>query len=108
MWGLGDDAVHAAHAPAVVSLPAQIADTPMAVAPQAAEVLGNADEVSFDESIAPDAGGPLDPNLVIAAAFKAAGLTAPQFVKTADGAAPHLAPGPIIAAALKAAGLSRR
>jgi hypothetical protein len=108
MWGLGDDAVHAAHAPAVVSLPAQIADTPMAVAPQAAEVLGNADEVSFDESIAPDASGPLDPNLMIAAAFKAAGLTAPQFVKTADGAAPRLAPGPIIAAALKAAGLSRR
>jgi poly(hydroxyalkanoate) depolymerase family esterase len=44
---------------------------------------------------------PLDPNAVIAAAFKAAGLTVPE-IPTSP---PHVAPGPIIAAALKAAGL---
>jgi poly(hydroxyalkanoate) depolymerase family esterase len=48
----------------------------------------------------------LDPNAVIAAAFKAAGLPVPEFPAT-PGALPHVAPGPIIAAALKAAGLLR-
>jgi hypothetical protein len=49
---------------------------------------------------------PLDPNVVIAAAFKAAGLPVPEFPTAgAPDAKPHVAPGPIIAAALKAAGL---
>ncbi|MBV8819139.1 MAG: PHB depolymerase family esterase [Acidobacteriaceae bacterium] len=48
----------------------------------------------------------LDPNAVIAGAFKAAGLPVPG-IPTASGS-PHLvAPGPIIAAALKAAGLTQ-
>jgi hypothetical protein len=46
---------------------------------------------------------PLDPNAVIAAAFKAAGLPVPE----PPTAPPRVAPGPIIAAALKAAGLMR-
>jgi poly(hydroxyalkanoate) depolymerase family esterase len=49
----------------------------------------------------------LDPNAVIAAAFRAAGLPTPE---RADGAGHNgqpVAPGPIIAAALKAAGLFR-
>jgi poly(hydroxyalkanoate) depolymerase family esterase len=45
---------------------------------------------------------PLDPNGVIAAAFKAAGLPVPEMP---SGATKRVAPGPIIAAALKAAGL---
>jgi hypothetical protein len=48
---------------------------------------------------------PLDPNAVIAAAFKAAGLPVPEFPAAAPGETPRVAPGPIIAAAFKAAGL---
>jgi pimeloyl-ACP methyl ester carboxylesterase len=47
----------------------------------------------------------LDPNVVIAAAFKAAGLPVPEIPTAPPGAKPRVAPGPIIAAALKAAGL---
>jgi hypothetical protein len=47
---------------------------------------------------------PLDPNAVIAAAFKAAGLPVPE-MPTARGTSPQVEPGPIVAAALKAAGL---
>jgi hypothetical protein len=42
---------------------------------------------------------------VIAAAFKAAGLSVPEIPTAPSGAMPRVAPGPIIAAALKAAGL---
>jgi len=47
---------------------------------------------------------PLDPNAVIAAAFKAAGLPVPE-VSRPRGRSEIVTPGPIIAAALKAAGL---
>ena len=46
---------------------------------------------------------PLDPNFVIAAAFKAAGLPVPEIPRTPPDATPRVEPGPIIAAALKAA-----
>jgi poly(hydroxyalkanoate) depolymerase family esterase len=48
---------------------------------------------------------PLDPNVVIGAAFKAAGLPVPENSTALSGATLRVAPGPIIAAALKAAGL---
>jgi feruloyl esterase len=50
---------------------------------------------------------PLDPNAVIAAAFRAAGLPVPEVPTAPLGATPRVKPGPIIAAALKAAGLSQ-
>jgi hypothetical protein len=50
---------------------------------------------------------PLDPNAVIAAAFRAAGLPVPEVPTAPSGATPPVAPGPIIAAALKAAGLAQ-
>jgi hypothetical protein len=69
---------------------------------------------SAEASLAEDAEGeewqaryPLDPNAVIAAAFKAAGLPVPEIPPAPPGATPRVAPGPIIAAALKAAGLVR-
>ena len=69
---------------------------------------------SVEASLAEDAEGeewqtryPLDPNAVIAAAFKAAGFAVPEIPPTPPGAIPRVAPGPIIAAALKAAGLVR-
>jgi hypothetical protein len=48
------------------------------------------------------AGKPFDPNDVIAASFKAAGLPVP---KMPPNEGKRVDPGPIIAAALKAAGL---
>ena len=51
---------------------------------------------------------PLDPNLAIAAAFRAAGLPVPEVPPSPAGAPRRVAPGPIIAAALKAAGLTQR
>jgi hypothetical protein len=48
---------------------------------------------------------PLDPNAVIAAAFKAAGLPVPEIPTAPPGTPPRVAPGPIIAAAFKAAGI---
>src|SRR5205085_12083927 len=50
---------------------------------------------------------PLDPNAVIAAAFKAAGLPVPEVPAGPPGATHPVAPGPIIAAALKSAGLGQ-
>ena len=50
---------------------------------------------------------PLDPNAVIAAAFKAAGLPVPEVPTAPFGVTPRVTPGPIIAAALKAAGLTQ-
>jgi poly(hydroxyalkanoate) depolymerase family esterase len=47
----------------------------------------------------------LDPNAVIAAAFKAAGLPVPEIPTPPPGTPPRVLPGPIITAALKAAGL---
>jgi uncharacterized membrane protein len=52
------------------------------------------------------AGYPVDPNAVIAAAFKAAGLVVPES-PTPPGSRLSVAPGPIIAAALKAAGINQ-
>jgi hypothetical protein len=51
---------------------------------------------------------PLDPNLAIAAAFRAAGLPVPEVPTSPAGTTPRVAPGPIIEAALKAAGLTQR
>jgi len=49
--------------------------------------------------------GAFEPNDVIAAAFKAAGLPVPEINALAAQANPLVAPGPIITAAMKAAGL---
>ena len=48
-----------------------------------------------------------NPNLAIAAAFKAAGLPVPEQPSGPYGMPPHVDPGPIIEAALQAAGLRR-
>jgi hypothetical protein len=53
------------------------------------------------------ASSPVDPNAVIAAAFKAAGLAFPESPAAAFGSSSSVAPGPIIAAALKAAGIAQ-
>jgi poly(hydroxyalkanoate) depolymerase family esterase len=77
------------------------------IAGAAAERAYSSTEASLAECEERQAHCPLDPNAVIAAAFKAAGLPVPEVPTAPPGTPPHVAPGPIIAAALKAAGLVR-
>jgi feruloyl esterase len=60
---------------------------------------------SFVEDQRREARYALDPNAVIAAALKSAGLPASEIPATPPGTMRRVSPGPIIAAALKAAGL---
>jgi feruloyl esterase len=73
----------------------------LVVARAAAESSHSSPEASFTEGERQQT-YTLDPNAVIAAAFKAAGLPLPELPPCAT---PRVAPGPIIAAALRAAGL---
>jgi hypothetical protein len=79
----------------------------LVVAGTAAEGVHSSVEASLAEGEKRQTRYPLDPNAVIAAAFKAAGLPVPELPTTPPGTPPRIAPGPIIAAALKAAGLVR-
>ncbi len=108
-WRLAEGPAEMPRAPVMVSEPCQIQTDGRAVvvAGQAAGGWSDWDEPSFGANAEPDAGRSLDPNLVIAAAFRAAGLPVPELPKASPGATPHVAPGPIIEAALKAAGLTR-
>jgi poly(hydroxyalkanoate) depolymerase family esterase len=103
-WRLDEDVVRMPRTAALLAEPIQIATDGRAVV-AAAEAWCFADEASVAESPEPDASRRLDPNLVIAAAFRAAGLPVPEVSKAPPSATPHVAPGPIIEAALKAAGL---
>jgi feruloyl esterase len=100
-------------------LPRQIATAP---APRAISTDGRAvmkagetagrwskpDEASLGRDGERHARTPLDPNLAIAAAFRAAALPVPEVPAPPAGTTPRVAPGPIIEAALKAAGLTQR
>ena len=107
-WRLGEGPAEMPRASAVVSEPRPIRAEGRAVvaAGEAAGGWSDPDEPSFDPE--QDARRRAhDPNHVIAAAFKAAGLPVPNIPSGPPGAATHVAPGPIIEAALKAAGLTR-
>jgi poly(hydroxyalkanoate) depolymerase family esterase len=96
-----------------------IVEMPGAVSPRSAAIQIPTDGRSFVLVGAPAAGSqssaegsqhqekqtrdPLDPNAVIAAAFRAAGLPVPEIPTAPAGTTPRVASGPIIAAALKAA-----
>ena len=77
----------------------------LVIAGAAAEGSHSLAEASLAEGEERQTRYPLDPNAMIAAAFKAAGLPVPEIPTAPSGATPRVAPGPIIAAALKAAGL---
>jgi len=104
-WRLHESLVEMPRAAAPVSVPIQIPtdDRAFVIAGAAAE--DSSAEALLAESEERQTRYPLDPNVVIAAAFKAAGLPAPEIPTAPPGATPRVAPGPIIAAALKAAGL---
>jgi hypothetical protein len=90
-----------------VSAPTQIPTDGRAfvIAGAASEGSRSSVEASLAEGEERQTRYPLDPNGVIASAFKAAGLPVPEIPTAPSGATPRVAPGPIIAAALKAAGL---
>ena len=106
-WRLHESLVEIPHAAAPVLITTQIpADRAFAIAGAVAEGSHSTAEVLPPGGEDGQTHLPLDPNVVIAAAFKAAGLPVPEFPATAaPDAKPRVAPGPIIAAALKAAGL---
>lgn len=108
-WGLDEGIVEMPSAPAMVSELYKIPSDSrsVVVAGEAAGGWSGADEPSFDPNVEPEAGRLLDPNLVIAAAFRAAGLPIPEIPDASPGAMPYVSPGPIIEAAFKAAGLMR-
>jgi len=106
-WRLRESLVEMPRAAAPMSGPIQIP-----TGGRAFIIAGAAAEGSHSSAEASHAGDEerqtryrLDPNAVIASAFKAAGLPVPEIPTAPHGATPRVAPGPIIAAALKAAGL---
>jgi poly(hydroxyalkanoate) depolymerase family esterase len=106
-WRLHESLSEMSHTAAPVLGPIQIPTDrrPLVIAGAAAEGSHSSDEASFAEGEEGQTHYPLDPNAVIAAAFKAAGLAVPEIPTAPPSATPRVAPGPIIAAALKAAGL---
>lgn len=76
-----------------------------------AEAAGPANDAANEAADAakaePYGRGLFDPNLAIAAAFKAAGLPVPELPNLSSAAMRNVSPNPIIQAALKAAGLRR-
>ena len=108
-WRLHESLVEMPRAAGAVSAPIQIPTDGRAfvIAGAAAEGSHSSAEASLAECEERQTRYPLDPNVVIAAAFKAAGLPVPEIPTAPPGTPPRVAPGPIIAAALKAAGLVR-
>ena len=105
-WRLHESLVEMPRA-APVSAPIRVATDGRAFVNSGAAAEGShsSAEASFAEGEERQPNYPLDPNAVIAWAFKVAGLPVPEFPPAPPGAPPRVAPGPIIAAALKAAGL---
>lgn len=108
-WGLQESPVERPQAAASISRDVQTlsGSRSLVVAEVAGEGAQSSDQASTVQGEQRQKRYPLDPNAVIAAAFRDAGLPVPE-VSLAPGASPHVAPGPIIAAALKAAGLVQR
>jgi len=110
-WGMGGDCVGTVAEAAVSSpeptlLGAATRNTELSAIARHSAIASNEPAMEWDEMYG--ARGPVDPNRVIAAAFKAAGLPIPEVPSLQLGARPSVVPGPIIEAALKAAGLVRR
>jgi poly(hydroxyalkanoate) depolymerase family esterase len=108
-WRLRESTVEVPRAAAPVSAMIEIptGGGALVFARAAAEDAHRTAEASFAGSEERQTRYPLDPNVVIAAAFKAAGLPVPEIPTAPPGTPPRVAPGPIIVAALKAAGLVR-
>jgi poly(hydroxyalkanoate) depolymerase family esterase len=108
-WRLHESLVEMPRAAAPVSAPIQIPTEGGAfvIAGSATGGSHNSTEASLATGEERQTRYPLDPNAVVAAAFKAAGLPIPKISAVPPDGTPRVAPGPIIAAALKAAGLGQ-
>lgn len=108
-WRLDESLVEMPRAAAPGSVPAKIPtdDRAFVIAGTAAEIPQSSAQALLGEAKERQTRYALDPNVVIAAAFKAAGLPIPDIPDAPPSAKPAVAAGPIIAAALKAAGLKR-
>jgi hypothetical protein len=106
-WRLHESLVEMPRAAEPMAAPIQISTDSRAlvIAGAGAEGSHSLAEASLAEDKGRQTRYTLDPNVVIAAAFKAAGLPVPEIPTAPLGATPRVEPGPIIAAALKAAGL---
>src|SRR5262249_13785481 len=106
-WSLHESLVEMPHAAVPVSAPTQIPidGSAFVIVGPASEGSHSSAEASLAECEERQTRYPLDPNVVIAAAFKVAGLPVPEIPTAPPGATTRVAPGPIITAALKAAGL---
>ena len=106
-WRLHESLVEMPRAGAPVPAPIKIPtdDRVFVMVEADAEASHSSVEASFAEGEGRQTRYPLDPNAVIAAAFKAAGLPVPEIPTPPPGVPPRVAPGPIITAALKAAKL---
>ena len=105
-WRLHESLIEMPRAAAPMSAPIQISTDDRAFIIAGATVEGS--HSSAEPLLAEEerqTSYPLDPNAVIAAAFRAAGLPVLEVPAAPLGATPCVTPGPIIAAALKAAGL---
>jgi poly(hydroxyalkanoate) depolymerase family esterase len=107
-WRLHESLVEMPRAAEPMSVPIQISTGGRAfvIAGAAAEGSHSSSEPPLTEE-EQQTSYPLDPNAVIAAAFRAAGLPVPEVSTAPLGATPRVTPGPIIAAALRAAGLTQ-
>jgi feruloyl esterase len=107
-WRLHESLVEMPRAAEPMSAPIQISTDGRAfvIAGAAVEGSHSSAEPPFTEE-EQQTSYPLDPNAVIAAAFRAAGVPVPEVPTAPLGATPRVTPGPIIAAALKAAGLTQ-
>jgi poly(hydroxyalkanoate) depolymerase family esterase len=108
-WRMHESLVEMPRAAAPGSVPTKIPtdDRALVIAGTAAESTESSAEALLDGAKEQETRYAFDPNVVVAAAFKAAGLPVPDVPGAPPGAKPAVAPGPIIAAALKAAGLVR-
>jgi poly(hydroxyalkanoate) depolymerase family esterase len=104
-WRLGEGLAETVRAPAMAAELEPIQPNRLvAIAGAAHEARDSADDKRNTEQ---EAHALFDPNVVIAASFKAAGLPVPEQPNASAGAIPAVAPLPIIRAALRAAGLTR-
>jgi poly(hydroxyalkanoate) depolymerase family esterase len=106
-WRLSEDSAAMPRAAAAVAAPAPIWSNARAVVAAGEALLSASDSEASSFAADADTARRLDPNHVIAKAFRAAGLPVPELANMQPGTASHVDPGAIIKAALKAAGFRR-
>ena len=107
-WHLGEDWAEPSRTTAMVPKPDPIpTNSPIEIAGATERTHLLTDSADNGRHATRTAQTSLDPNLVIAAAFKAAGLPVPEMPNEPAGTATGVAPLPTIRAALRAAGLTR-